>query len=165
MRRRIIVAPLLSAVLLATPVGAEDLQEQINSLSERVAQLEQTLSELKEYIQADQGAGTEKSPSNSEVNGQYDLKAGVYDVGEDIEAGKYSVTIYEGAGYLQLFESYDNFIETKGNQFLAIQSYDVASPENAADSWLDYISEVGSIRLTDGMCLVMDEVSGIFTKK
>lgn len=165
MQTRIIAAPLLAVALLAAPVNAEDLQEQINSLSERVAQLEQTLSELKEYIQSGQGTEGEKSPVNSEGDDQYDLKAGVYEVGDDIEAGKYSVTIYDGAGYLQLFDSYKNYVETKGNQFLAIQSYDVASPEKAENPWIDYISEIGSLRLDDGMCLVLDEVSGVFTRK
>ena len=131
----------------------EDLENENRLLKERILRLEQTVFEEKPT--------TNTAPTSE----SFSLSSGLYIVGEDINAGKYSVSITNGEGALRVFSDYDKYIKTEGNQFDALQSYDVAEPDKTDNPYWTYVSEVGNLILKDGMCLVLEEVTGDFTAK
>ena len=106
-----------------------------------------------------------ESKTDADSQSTYDttltISPGTYVVGEDIEAGTYSLSVIDGnLGEIMLFKDYDTFISNNGSILDAIANYYVSSP----DSNLDYPSEVGSIKLVDGMCLFVNGVTSNATK-
>lgn len=70
----------------------------------------------------------ESENSNSQENDSLDdtgrLNPGVYIIGEDIPAGKYTFSITDGAGIISVYDSYDDY---KNDDYEHSEEYHVAS--------------------------------------
>lgn len=97
------------------------------------------------------------------------LNPGVYIVGEDIVAGKYTFTVSDGAGIISVYDSYDDY---KNDDYRHSEEYYVASKKykESLDSDLEsinslYSSEIGNLPLENGMCVKIDTVSVLYLAK
>lgn len=97
----------------------------------------------------------------TQQNSEFTMSPGTYIVGEDIDAGTYSISITSGNyGNIMVFKDYDSFLSNNASMLDAISDYYVAAPGNQ----FDFQSEIGSLRLIDGMCLYVNGVSGNMVK-
>ena len=110
----------------------------------------------------------ESNEPNSESSDSFDevgrLNPGVYIVGEDIAAGKYTLTVTDGVGSIEVYNTYDDY---KNDNYDAMDMYVVAS-ENYKEAMTDeviksmYSSEIGNLPLESGMCVKIDAVSVLY---
>lgn len=94
------------------------------------------------------------------------LNPGVYIVGEDIAAGKYTFTVSDGVGVIDVYDSYDAY---KNDDYEHSEEYNVASKKYKESLGSDmeslnalYSSEIGNLPLEDGMCVKIDTVSVLY---
>lgn len=143
---------------ITVSASEENLLKRIKDLEKRVTKLESLLNTMSE--------SKEKTSGETSNDNSFTLSAGIYIVGEDIEEGKYSISIIDGYGNLQVFSDYEKYVSTDGASHRAIQHYEVASTDlkNRYSSLATNVSEVGNIILKNNMCLVLDGFSGMCTK-
>lgn len=110
----------------------------------------------------------ESSESDSKSSDSFDevgqLSPGVYIVGEDIAAGKYTLTVTDGAGSIEVYNTYDDY---KNSNYNAVNMYAVASEsykKAVTDETIKsvYSSEIGNLPLESGMCVKIDTVSVLY---
>lgn len=110
----------------------------------------------------------ESNEPDSEPSDSFDtvgrLNPGIYIVGEDIAAGKYTLTVTDGIGFIEVYNTYDDY---KNGNYDAMNMYMVASESYkkvAADEAINsmYSSEIGSLPLENGMCVKIDTVSVLY---
>lgn len=152
----------LSCTAFSFPVYAED------SDASRIEALEQKVTELEQRIAALEGFFSNSDDTDSVVSGSEEvLNPGVYVVGEDIPAGKYSFHITDGVGMIEAYGSYDAY---KANDYNDYECYGAASEtyKDSLDSDLEslnalYSSDIGNIPLQNGMCLNINGVTASYT--
>mgnify|MGYP000044325303 FL=1 len=115
----------------------------------------------------------ESSESDSKSSDSLDdvgrLNPGVYIIGEDIPAGKYTFSITDGAGIISVYDSYDDY---KNDDYEHSEEYHVASKKYKESLGSDlesinslYSSEIGNLPLENGMCVKIDTVSVLYLAK
>ena len=77
-------------------------------------------------------------------------------VGEDIEAGTYLLSVEDGWGTIRIYKDYNTFAQDNGSILDSMTDYYVSAPGHK----YDYPSEIGSLKLVDGMCLSMEGFTG-----
>lgn len=138
MRKKILL-PLCAALCLAGVATASagstgsDLQAQYDELLEKYNTLQAEYDELL-------GKYNALIPDESE---SFELSTGTYVVGEDIQAGKYNVSVLSGYGRVEIWESLEEY-RKNGNW---IESYYVSSDDG---------DTISNMRLYDGECLTVD---------
>ena len=149
----------------------EALEKENKLLKERVYRLESSVfeEEIKGMVDAINGWESE-----SEEETGVTLYSGTYVVGEDLDAGKYNIKIEDGVGTMYIFPSYDIYVSSNKGLLEALSYQYVASDEyiqGLKDSeYIStmasiYTSNISNIRLTDGVCVVLDTVTATFSKQ
>lgn len=146
MRKKILL-PLCAALCLAgaatasagSAASGNDLQTQYDDLLKKYNTLQAEYDELLEKYNALSG----------ESSGGFELSTGTYVVGEDIQAGKYDISVLDGFGTIKIWESLDDYNNggfRKENYYLSASDGDTVS----------------NARLYDGYCVVVDSGLDIF---
>ena len=154
-KKRIFAIALFFITVLPIITYADD-----SNLALRIDALEKRIEDLENLLK-----GNEIDDVDS-----FNVGSGIYVVGEDIDAGSYRGVITKGVGYIDLFKSYDDYIDKNGEHFDALLSI-LMAPQAAIDDLSDYptqassyVTETGSLKLSDGMCMAIDNLSLIFYK-
>ena len=79
------------------------------------------------------------------TNEKFVVYPGVYVVGEDFPAGKFSAEVVSGFGYFSVFQSYEKYLEAEG------YAYDALETHFLDEDGKHGATEIGSFRLADGM--------------
>lgn len=178
--KRLLVVLLIAIMTFPTMAFAQEdsTESRIEKLEKKIDQLEKRISRLEKsvfndeitamadaansFLYGDNASSEENDQSDSE---SFTLASGVYVVGEDIEAGSYKGVIQEGIGYVDLFKSYEDYLEKDGAHYSALLSILMAT-QSAIDGLSDYptqasqyVTETGSLKLVDGMCMAIDNVT------
>ena len=124
---------------------------------------------LKEAVLKDVESENSDSQENESLDDTGRLNPGVYIIGEDIPAGKYTFSITDGAGIISVYDSYDDY---KNDDYEHSEEYHVASKKYKESLGSDlesinslYSSEIGNLPLENGMCVKIDTVSVLYLAK
>lgn len=159
-----LVAVILCAALLAVPVSAEE-----KPLEDRVAELEQKIEALEKELAELKGEGTSE-PAAAPTEG-VELISGFYTVGEDLPAGTYTLSASHGTGFVYIYKTREDHEES---EYRFLYNFHLVSQE-----FLDSLTDdrlrgnyenscdmvVNNLKLDDGMFIVVDEVTALFTPK
>lgn len=165
----LIVVMMIPTMVFAQEDSAElriaELEEKIEKLEKRISKLEMSMSDDKATALVDAANSFLNRDNASPEEGEsFTLASGIYVVGEDIDAGSYKGVIREGIGYVDLFKSYDDYLKENGEHYKALLSILMAT-QSAIDGLSDspmasqYVTETGSLKLIDGMCMAIDNVT------
>ena len=87
----------------------------------------------------------------------FKVAGGTYEVGDDINAGKYSISVVDGYGYLTVYDSYDEYLKADGDAMSA-RTYYLLDADGTFGT-----KNVGILDLRDGMFVANQNASTIFT--
>ena len=138
---------------------AEDLGDEgrITNLETKVAELENRISQLELLLSSTDGqVGDFSSPFN--------LASGVYVGGEDIPVGDYSFKVTTGQGTFSVFSSYDDYATDEYSFKTMYMLMDESTRNSMAEQGYGttvaaYTSELGNIKITDGLCIAVEGVT------
>lgn len=139
------------------------LESDINEAIARKESLETDIKKLeknKEQLECDNNViqselNEHKQQQNEILDGTFTLSAGTYIVGEDIAEGKYDITVLTGVGELDLYESYEVYLEDKYDEII---DYDLKG-ENSSTGLLNkdiFSTKIQNFRITDGQCFTIE---------
>lgn len=145
----------------ASALHAEDLGDEgrITNLEAKVVELENRISQLELLL-----SGTNEQVSD--FSSPFNLASGVYIGGEDIPVGDYSFKVLTGDGQLSIYASYDDYSnDSSGYDYRTAYSLMDESTRNDMTekgygfTVASYMTELGNIKITDGLCIAVEGVT------
>lgn len=143
----------------ASALHAEDLGDEgrITNLEAKVVELENRISQLELLLSGADG-------QINDFSSPFNLASGVYVGGEDIPVGDYSFKVLSGDGELTVYSSYDDYAADEYSYRAMYMLMDEATKNSMAkqgfgDTFASYSSELGNIKITDGLCIAVEGVT------